>query len=166
MKNDLATNVSLSESEIPNAEINSSVTPRLNANLFLGSLGSIISGITIILIWTYVSYFTGYHVSFVILLIGICVGFSMRISGMGEKAIYGLVGSIITITFCFTGTILSLVGYIAYSQDKAIIEVLSWLNTWSVFDLLMTNSNPMIVLYFIIAGYSGFRISINEDRKG
>ena len=162
MKKKLTTTISLSKNEIPEAEINSSINHGgLDSSLFLGSLGSIISGLSVILIWTYVSYFTGHHVSFALLLIGIAVGFSMRISGMGSKYVYGFVGGVLTIAFCLLGSITSLAGYIAYSQDKAIIEVLSWLNIWTITDLIMTNSNPLIILYFVVAGYSGFRISIN-----
>ncbi len=164
MKHRLSNAIVLNEKKLRNEKLDQVFREiKLNPNIVIGTIGGAATSFSIIMIWLVLSNATGSPVSIMLLVIGIAVGKSIRISGAGYSQWYGIVAAIITIISGISGIIISSLGLIAYQQIKGISEVISWLSLNSSVDVLYKNLNPIKILYLFVASFTSFRLAMKVD---
>lgn len=155
------------------AEIKQKLSPdiierlRMEQNLILGIVSSIIIGIMGAVLWGVLTVATEFQIGYMALAIGGGVGLTMRKFGNGIDPIFGFWGAGIALSSVLVGNFLSIIGFIAKSEGLGYIETLLSFD-FAYLPSVMSETFSVIDLVFygiaIIVGYKfSFRL-ITEKR--
>jgi phosphate/sulfate permease len=164
MKYRLSNAITLDEEKLENERLRY-VLPnlQLNPNYFMGTLGGIASSFLLILIWLVLSNATGLPASVMILVIGVTIGKSIRISGAGYSYWFGVTAATVTFIAGLVGIVISSLGIIANQQEKLLTEVFSWLTGDDFIEILFENLNAVKILYLVVASFVSYQLALKND---
>ncbi|MEN8907677.1 MAG: hypothetical protein ABF289_17135 [Clostridiales bacterium] len=148
---------------IPEGEINlTSEETYKQSNLILGIIAGIIGASIGAILWAIITISTGSQIGFMAIGVGLLVGVLIRKVGKGYSGIYGLIGAVLALGGCIIGNILSIYGFVAKEESMSMIQVLSEVNLSMVISFLIDNINIYDFLFYGLAMYQSFKISINS----
>lgn len=128
-------------------------------NLSKAILLSLIVGVLGGVLWGIITVVTNFQIGYMAIAIGAGVGFSMRYFGKGIDQIFGISGAIISVLSCVLGNLLSIIGYVANSENLNYIDTLLMFNYGETFNILSLSFNPMDIVFYGIAAYEGYKFS-------
>lgn len=145
------TNTTLREAVAP--------TPNLPMGIVAGSVAALIGAI----LWAVVTDVTKYQIGWMAVGVGVLVGFAVRKFGRGSTPTFSLIGASLALIGCLLGNLLAVIGLVAIEQNVGFFDALRELSARSAVDVLTGTFAPMDLLFYGIAVYEGFKLSIVKE---
>ncbi|MDZ7604029.1 MAG: hypothetical protein U5K79_00240 [Cyclobacteriaceae bacterium] len=118
-----------------------------------------IVGIAGAALWGAITLLTNYQIAYMAVGIGVGVGFVIRKFGNGVQQLFGYMGAGIALFSVVLGNFLSIIGFIANSEELGYFDTLL-LFDYSYLPVLMTETFSVIDLIFYgLALYTGYKFS-------
>lgn len=135
---------------------------RENQDLSRGITGGLAVAIGAAILWAVVTYLTRMQIGFMAIGVGFLVGYAVRTLGQGVDPVFGYAGAVLSLFGCLLGNLLAVAVEIAYQDDVAILEVLSYFlgNPSAAFEAMKMTFHPMDIVFYGIAVYWGYKYSI------
>lgn len=113
-------------------------------------------------IWAGITVLTGYQIGFMAIGVGALVALSIRAAGKGLSRKFQVLGALLSLLGCAVGNFLTVCYYIAQNESMGFIEVLTLINPASIPDLMISTFSAMDALFYGIAVYEGYRLSLRQ----
>lgn len=108
--------------------------------------------------WAWLTVSTERQYALVAILVGLLVGFGVRIAGRGTTPIYGILAGLFALLACIAGNILAQAGFVAKEFDMPVMEVLQILTFDDIKVLLVETFSIMDILFYGLAVYEGYKL--------
>lgn len=133
-------------------------------NFPMAVLGGVLASIICVFIWTIITVATKYQISYMAMGVGVAVGFTIQKFGKGLTPVYGILGAGLALIACFCGNIISYTCFIADQYESySYLEAISNLN-WDIsMSIAIETFQPMDVLFYGLAIYTGYMFSIKRN---
>jgi len=135
---------------------------KLEQNLPLAFVGGLSTTLVGAILWAIITVSTEYQIGFMAIIIGFIVGYSVRLFGKGIDTIFGVIGAFLALLGCVLGNFLSIVGFVANSENLGYLETLSLIDFSIVPEIMIESFNPMDLLFYGLAIYEGYRFSFRQ----
>ncbi len=132
----------------------------LAKGIILGAVACIVGAVA----WALVSVSTGYQIGYMAIGVGLLVGIAMR-QGKGITPAFGIIGAALALVSCVLGDFFSIIGFIAKDYEMSFMDVLIEVNYEEVFSAMMENLASMTVVFYGIAIYEGYKLSLREQKQ-
>lgn len=132
----------------------------LAKGIILGAVACIVGAVA----WALVSVSTGYQIGYMAIGVGLLVGIAMR-QGKGITPAFGVIGAALALVSCVLGDFFSIIGFIAKDYEMSFMDVLIEVNYEEVFSAMMENLASMTVVFYGIAIYEGYKLSLREQKQ-
>lgn len=139
--------------------------PRHRPNLPRGILGGVAGGLLGAILWAAFTYFTGYHVGWIAVGVGVLVGFGVSRLGHGADLRFAIAGAVIAFLSTVLGNFLVAMGYLARYWDVSILEALLVFNYAMTLQLLVDTFEFIDILFYALAVAAGFQFSRLDARR-
>jgi hypothetical protein len=116
--------------------------------------------------WAVVTVFTHYQIGWMAVGIGFLVGFAVRTFGKGVDRVFGIVGAALALFGCLAGNLLATCGMLAQQEHLKLLEILTRLDAQVIQELMVATFTPMDLLFYGIAVYEGYTLSIRQLSTG
>lgn len=133
-------------------------------NFPMAVLGGVLASIICVFIWAIITVATKYQISYMAMGVGVAVGFTIQKFGKGLTPVYGILGAGLALIACFFGNIISYTCFIADQYESySYLEAISNLN-WDIsMSIAIETFQPMDVLFYGLAIYTGYMFSIKRN---
>lgn len=133
-------------------------------NFPMAVLGGVLASIICVFIWAIITVATKYQISYMAMGVGVAVGFTIQKFGKGLTPVYGILGAGLALIACFCGNIISYTCFIADQYESySYLEAISNLN-WDIsMSIAIETFQPMNVLFYGLAIYTGYMFSIKRN---
>lgn len=133
-------------------------------NFPMAVLGGVLASIICAFIWAIITVATKYQISYMAMGVGVAVGFTIQKFGKGLTPVYGILGAGLALIACFCGNIISYTCFIADQYESySYLEAISNLN-WDIsMSIAIETFQPMDVLFYGLAIYTGYMFSIKRN---
>lgn len=133
-------------------------------NFPMAVLGGVLASIICVFIWAIITIATKYQISYMAMGGGVAVGFTIQKFGKGLTPVYGILGAGLALIACFCGNIISYTCFIADQYESySYLEAISNLN-WDIsMSIAIETFQPMDVLFYGLAIYTGYMFSIKRN---
>ncbi|WP_353121325.1 hypothetical protein [Dysgonomonas capnocytophagoides] len=133
-------------------------------NFPMAVLGGVLASIICVFIWAIITVATKYQISYMAMGVGVAVGFTIQKFGKGLTPVYGILGAGLALIACFCGNIISYTCFIADQYESySYLEAISNLN-WDIsMSIAIETFQPMDVLFYGLAIYTGYMFSIKRN---
>lgn len=167
-------NFIMSLNSITSEEDNSSVDPtklehlmndlRSKQSLPLAILAGLVSSLVAALIWAAISYATGYQIGFMAIGVGFLVGFTVNRLGNGLTSTFGIIGAFFALAGCIVGNLLTVIFALSQLEDSSFLTVVfAFLSSPGiVLEIMKETFSPIDLLFYGIAIYEGYKLSIRQ----
>lgn len=158
------------EDETPATEIDPTKLEQLmndvksKQNLTMAVLGGLIASIVSAIIWSIVTYATGYQIGFMAIGVGFLVGYAVNFFGKGITIPFGVVGASFSLFGCLLGNIFTTIIAAALQEKLPVSAILTVLVTTPsvIIEIMKDTFSPMDLLFYGIAVYEGYRFSFRK----
>jgi len=135
---------------------------RSEQNLSLGIAAGAVAALVGAAVWAVVTVVTGYQIGWLAVGVGFLVGIAIRHVGKGIDPVFGIAGAILALLGCLLGNLLAVCGFIASQESIPFFEVLAQLDSSIVVELMAATFSPMDLLFYGIAVYEGYKLSLRR----
>lgn len=135
---------------------------RDNQSLSFGLLAGLVAATLGAGLWAAVTYFTGYQIGWMAVGIGFAVGYAVRRFGQGIDNSFAISGATLALFGCLLGNLLTVCLSVAEYEGVSLTDVLSRLDTDLIGTLMVETFHPMDLLFYGIAVYQGYKLSIRS----
>jgi hypothetical protein len=132
---------------------------KLEQDLPAGVLAGISFGLIGAFLWSIISISTGYQIGYMAIAVGLGVGFGIRRYGKGIDPVFGVIGASIALFSCLLGNFFAFIGIIAGIHGLGFFETLLRFDYSQVTTLMKETFQPIDLLFYGTALYTGFRFS-------
>jgi hypothetical protein len=94
------------------------------------------------ILWAFVAFATGYNTAIMAIVVGACVGYSVRKFGKGVEDRFGLLGAAFSIFGCLLGHFLAIAAFISRQDNVSLLRV-----------FLVMLLQPLATLAIIASGF-------------
>jgi hypothetical protein len=129
-------------------------------NLVLGALAGLAAALVGAAIWAAVTVATGYQIGWMAVGVGFLVGIAVRQFGRGSTPAYSIVGAVLALAGCVIGNALAIVGFYANENSEPYLAVLTQVDVAGLTSVMVENAGVMDLLFYAIAVYEGFKLSV------
>jgi len=144
----------ISDKTLEKLKSEQSLPAAIYAGVFIGILAAIA--------WAAITVATNMKIGIVAIAIGAAVGLGMRYFGKGIDPIFGICGAIIAIISCVFGDVLSIIGFLANSEQLGYFETLFLFDYSQTFSIMSEIASPMDLVFYAIAAYEGYKFSFRQ----
>jgi hypothetical protein len=140
---------------------------RDNQNLALGVMAGLVVAAVGAMVWAGVTYYTEYQIGWMAVAIGFGVGLTIRRTGKGVDASFGIAGAVLSLAGCLAGNILIYCAYIAKEEGVQVTEIVSQLDYQIAMEMLVDSFTPFDILFYGLALYYGYKNSfyqVSDDK--
>jgi hypothetical protein len=130
----------------------------LTRGVLFGSAGAVVGAAG----WALITAVTEYQIGWMAVGVGFLVGLGLRHGGKGLDKTFGIMGAGLALLGCLVGNVLACVAFVASAEKVAYLEALSRLNAGIALDLLVATFSPMDLLFYGLAVYEGYKLSIRQ----
>ena len=131
-------------------------------NYLKGTMVSIIVGVLGALVWGLITVSTGFQIGYMAIGIGAIIGLSMRLMGKGLDRIFGITGAVIAVLSCLLGNFLSVIGFIAHSENMGYFDTLALFDYSQFIQAMASTFSIMDILFYAIAALAGYILSFRK----
>jgi len=110
--------------------------------------------------WAVVTAITHFQIGFMAVGVGLLVGTAVRRFGKGFDSIFGVMGALLALAGCALGNLLAVCAMGAAANKISFFTVLGNLDPMLAGRLMAATFQPMDVLFYGIALYQGYKLSI------
>lgn len=123
--------------------------------------GAVISSLVGAFVWMFVPSWTGLDVGYVVIGMAGLVGLTVRYTGSGAGAVFGLVGVIFTLAGSLLGEILASI-QLSIDEQNDFWSVVRHLNMSELFSSLAAHTAPEIYAIYVVALIGAYFLSIRK----
>ena len=129
-----------------------------------GALLGLVASVVGAAVWAVVTIATEYQIGFMAVGVGYLVGIAVRTGGKGIDSAFSYLGAGLALFGCLLGNLFTICGVIASNEGVSFFAVLSLLllDFQFVQELMIETFNPLDLLYYGIAIYEGYKLSIRQ----
>jgi len=113
-------------------------------------------------VWALVTILTGYQIGFMAIGVGFLVGLAVQFFGKGISKIFGVMGAALALIGCLLGNYFTVVHFVGEAEELGFFDTLSQINPAAIPELMMVTFSPMDLVFYGIAVYEGFKLSIRK----
>lgn len=135
---------------------------RTEQNLPLGILTGVSMAFIGALFWALFTITTNYQVGYMAVVVGLMVGYGVRIGGKGIDSIFGYIGAALAFLGCLMGNFFSQITFIAQYNDIQYYEIFETMDFYLFVDIIAESFVPIDLLFYGIAIYEGYRFSFRK----
>ncbi len=135
---------------------------RSEQNIMMGLVAGAIAALVGAGAWAAITVITEYQIGWMAVGVGFLVGIAMRTFGKGIDKVFGILGATLALCGCGLGNLLAVCGMIASAQGMGFLDVLSELDLNAVSALMKATFSPMDLLFYGIAVYEGYHLSLRQ----
>lgn len=130
----------------------------------LAIVAGLISSLVAAVAWSLITYATGYQLGIVAIGVGFLVGYAVNFLGKGYGYSFGIIGAVFSLLGCLLGNLLTIVIYASRTEGVEITQMLIAFLTAPgvVVDIFKETFSPIDLLFYAIAVYEGFKISMRR----
>jgi hypothetical protein len=129
------------------------------------SLAMITGGIASLIgagIWAAITIATEYQIGWLAVGVGFLVAITIRQTGKGMSQKFQVLGATLALLGCVLGNFFTICGFIAQSEAMGFFEIITQINPAAIPDLMAATFSPMDLLFYGIAVYEGYRLSLRQ----
>lgn len=133
-------------------------------NLPMAIFGGFIASIIAAVLWATITYATNYKIGFAAIGVGFLVGYAVRFLGKGISPIFGVVGAFFALFGCLFGDLLTTMIAAARIEEVPVSMILNAFITAPgiVLDIFKETFSPIDLLFYAIAVYEGYKVSLRQ----
>ena len=131
-------------------------------NLPLGILAGAVAAVVGAVIWAAVTVATGYQIGWMAVGVGFLVAMAVRYAGRGVTQIFSIAGASLALLGCVLGNLLTVVVFVAAEWEVTYFEAFAELSLDTMRMLLVETFSPIDLLFYGIAVYEGYQLSLRE----
>jgi hypothetical protein len=135
---------------------------RSEQNLGLGTLAGVGAAAAGAAAWALVTVLSHYQIGWMAVGVGFLVGLAVRTLGKGVDRVFGIVGGALALAGCLAGNLLAACGLVAQQEGLSYLGILGQLDTQSIQELMVATFTPMDLLFYGIAVYEGYKLSLRQ----
>lgn len=113
-------------------------------------------------VWALITVLTSFQIGWMAVGVGFLVGLAVRTFGKGTDTTFGVIGALLALAGCLLGNLLTVCGMIAADQSLRLVDVVTSLDLRTAYELMFATFSPMDLLFYGIAVYEGYRLSVRE----
>jgi hypothetical protein len=113
-------------------------------------------------IWAGVTVVTEYQIGFMAIGVGALIAFAIRAAGKGLTTKFQVLGALLSVLGCAAGNFLTVCYFIGQNEGMSLIQVLTLINPASIPELMGSTFSIMDVLFYGIAIFEGYRLSLRR----
>jgi hypothetical protein len=144
----------------PQPVIDTSSLASKDDNLPLALIAGLVAAAVGAGLWAVITVASGWQIGWMAVGVGFLVGIASRKLGNGSTVVFGIIGAVLSLAGCLAGNLLSVVGFITKEYGTPFLANLSQLTPPVAVNLLVETGSPMDLLFYGIAVYEGFKLSI------
>ena len=135
---------------------------RAEQSLVLGILGGLFAAIVAGGLWALIAFATGYMFGIAAIGVGFLVGLAVRFLGKGIDPSFGIVGAVLALFGCLLGNFLTVVIFASQLEGVPFLSImLGFISSPGLIpEVLAETFNPMDLLFYGLAIYQGYKISL------
>jgi len=134
---------------------------RSHQQLGLAIIAAVPAGLACALVWAFITVRVEWQIGWMAVGVAFLIGLTIRLVGRGLDPVFGVVGAVVSVVSCALGNLLAGCSFVAAHEGVATLDVIMSLNGPFVAALMAAMFNPMDVLFYGIAAYEGYRLSIH-----
>jgi hypothetical protein len=139
---------------------------KLEQNLLFGFTGGLAASLIGAILWAIITVVTNFQIGYMAVAIGFLVGYAIRYMGKGIDPIFGVLGSVLSLSGCLLGNFLSIVGFAAKNEGINYFDLLMAIDYSLVPQIMIDSFSPMDILFYGFALYEGYKFSFREITEG
>jgi hypothetical protein len=112
--------------------------------------------------WTTITVLTEYQIGFMAVGVGILVALTIRVTGKGMSQKFQILGAVLSLLGCAAGNFLTVCYFIASNEHMTLLELLPQIDPVVVPDIMISTFAGMDLLFYGIAVYEGYRLSLRQ----
>lgn len=144
----------------PQPVIDTSSLASRDDNLPLALIAGLVAAAVGAALWAVITVASGWQIGWMAVGVGFLVGIAIRKLGNGSTIVFGIIGALFSLAGCVVGNLLSVVGFITREYGTSFLTVLGELTPPVALNMLIETGSPMDLLFYGIAVYEGFKLSI------
>ena len=131
-------------------------------NLPMGLAGGLVAAVIGAVVWAVVTVSTHFQIGWMAVGVGFLVGYAVRALGKGVTQPFQIIGAVCALLGCLLGNLLSDCGFVAAETSEPLGRVVVAVLTHpaAAVSLLGATFSPMDLLFYGIAIYEGFKLSV------
>ncbi len=133
-----------------------------NQSLVSGTLAGVAAAVVGAGLWAVITAVTSFQIGWMAVGVGFLVGVAVRKFGRGIDKPFGIAGAAISLLGCMAGNLLAFCIIISQQQQIPFSQLLSSLNPETAAGLMKATFNPMDLLFYGLAVYTGYRFSFRR----
>ena len=133
-------------------------------NLPMGLLAGCAAAAVGAALWAGITVLTGYQIGWMAVGVGALVGVAVRAAGKGRTRTFGILGAALALGGCLAGNLLTGAVVLARHWDISLAAVFTRLTPDSTARLMTAMFSPMDLLFYALAIWQGYKLSIVNDR--
>jgi predicted acylesterase/phospholipase RssA len=131
-------------------------------NLGLALAGGAIGAAAGAALWGVITALTNFQIGFEAVGVGFLVGYLVRVLGKGVDKAYGYIGGAFSLLGCAAGNILAVMIAVSNQSGTPLSAVASHMTPQIAWDMLVSNFNPIDLLFYALGLYYGYRSSFHR----
>jgi hypothetical protein len=135
---------------------------RSQQNMPMGVVAGAVVALAGAVLWAVITVVTGYQIGWMAVGVGFGVALAVRSFGKGIDRQFQILGASLALLGCGVGNLLAVCGMIANNEGVGYFTVLSSLNLQVISELMGATFSPIDILFYGIAVYEGYRLSIRQ----
>lgn len=123
-----------------------------------GSVGALICAFA----WAGITVATGYQVGIVAIAVGFIVATAVRIAGRGLTSRFRVLGAVLALLGCVLGNLFTIFYFGAKEMGIPLMDLLRMIDVTIIPSLIMGTFSGMNLLFYGIAVYEGYKLSLRQ----
>ena len=133
-------------------------------NLPMGVLAGCVAAAVGAALWAGITVLTGYQIGWMAVGVGALVGVAVRAAGKGSTRTFGILGAVLALGGCLVGNLLTGAVVLARHWNISLVAVFTRLTPDATARLMAAMFSPMDLLFYALAIWQGYKLSIVNDR--
>ena len=139
---------------------------RDDENFLLAIAAGLVAAVIGAAAWTGITIATNYQIGFMAVGVGYLVAFSIRTAGKGISKKFQILGALLSLLGCVSGNYFTICHLIAQKDGIGFFDQLTNANPLAILFVMKENFSPMDILFYGIAIYEGYRLSLRKFNPG
>lgn len=137
---------------------------RQQQRLLPGLLAGLIALVIGVLIWAGATIFTGRSMGWMVIGVGLMVGFAIQFSGRSEEPIFGWMGAALVLLGCGVGNVFAVCGLASQAENIPLLSLCASMTPALAFKLSQQTFKGIDLFFYVLAIYAGYRFSLRRQR--
>lgn len=113
-------------------------------------------------LWAAITVATEYQIGFMAVGVGFLVGFAVGKFGGGQSTVFRVTGAVLALLGCVLGNFFTLIGFASRQEEIGFLPMLAQVDYTLIPGVMASTASPMDFLFYGIAIYEGFKLSVKN----